>query len=80
VTSENRILVLVFIAMFGWCVYVLGRMLFRREALVRDGWAKWSWEPASIFPGSYAYGFFITTAMLAFSAWATYVQLKDWLR
>jgi hypothetical protein len=78
VTSNNLLLDPAFAAMFCWCAYMLGRMLLRREALVRDGWTKWSWEPASVFPGSYAYGLFMTSLLLVFSAWTIYSDLKGW--
>jgi hypothetical protein len=77
---KNPLLDLAFAAMFAWFVYVLGRMLLRREALVRDGWTKWTWEPASVFPGSYAYGLIMSSLLLVFSACGIYADLKGWLR
>jgi len=77
---KNPLPDLAFAAMFAWCAYVLGRMPLRREALVRDGWTKWTWEPASIFPGSYVYGLFMSSLLFVFSAFAIYADLKGWLR
>jgi hypothetical protein len=78
--SENRLLIFAFVASFGWYAYVLARMLFRRETLVRDGWTKWTWEPASMFPGFYTYGLFMPSLMLLFSAFAIYADWEGWLR
>ena len=77
---KNPLLDLAALAAIVYCGYSLGRMLLRREAHVRDGWTKWTWEPASVYPGSYAYGIFMTVILMLFSALLIYADFQGWLR
>jgi hypothetical protein len=78
--SKNPLLDLAALAAFAYWGYLLGRMLWRREAFVRDGWTKWTWEPASRYPGSYIYGIVMTSLLMIFSTLLIYADFKGWLR
>jgi hypothetical protein len=77
---KNPLVDLAAVAAFAYWGYLLGRMLWRREAYVRDGWTKWTWEPASIYPGSYMYGIFMTSLGMIFSAFLIYADFRGWMR
>jgi hypothetical protein len=77
---KNPLLDLAGLAGISYWGYLLGRMLWRREACVRDGWTKWTWESASVYPWSYAYGIFMTSLCMLFSAFLVYADFKGWLR
>ena len=77
---KNPLVDLAALAAFAYWGYLLGRMVWRRQAYVRDGWTKWTWEPASVYPGSYAYGILMTSLGMIFSAFLIYADLKGWMR
>jgi hypothetical protein len=77
---NNPILDLAFAGMLAWFAYVIGRMLLRREAPVRDGWTKWTWQSASVFPGSFVWGLFMSLLLLVVSAVGIYADFTGWLR
>jgi hypothetical protein len=77
---KNPLVDLAAVGAFGWGAYLLGRMLVRREVLIRDDWAKWSWERAADFRGCYVYGLILAAFLMGMSALLIYADLTGYLR
>ena len=77
---KNPLLDLAALGAFAYWGYLLGRMLWRREASVWDGWIKWTWEPASEYPASYVSGIVLTSVGMIFGAFLIYADFREWMR
>ena len=77
---KNVLIDIGFAALAALSMYRIARMIMRDEALVRDGWLKWKWEPAELNRWMFVVGMIIHAAMIAMAAFFIYADFKGWTR